>query len=245
MLADYSIQSYRSPTLKSARDYAVYCPAAGTSDRNPIIFLHGSGECGDDIDVPAKSWGPLATARQRELPFAVIVPQLPSKYWDDKRDWLNFEDDIDQILTDVTRRYGVDTETPYLTGISLGACGAWELGATPLRRWSAIAAFAGGTNDTSLPQHVAARLVGTPCWGFVNRFEKHVDIPSDVYRLVDALESAGGDVRKTYFNNRVRSHRCWENAYLGHPMWSRKGTEMLPRISIYEWFRCCAGELST
>ena len=46
-----------------------------------LIFLHGSGERGNDI-TKVKAWGPPSFVEQRsDFPFIVISPQCPEGQW--------------------------------------------------------------------------------------------------------------------------------------------------------------------
>ena len=77
-------QSYASPT-EGEREYFVYLPSGYDSEGGrswPVmLFLHGDGERGnakEDLDWVLVH-GPLYEAwiQKRELPFVIVVPQLP------------------------------------------------------------------------------------------------------------------------------------------------------------------------
>ncbi|MBC8290566.1 MAG: hypothetical protein H8E37_09635, partial [Planctomycetes bacterium] len=66
--------------------YLQFLPENYTSDGKAlplILFLHGSGERGTNIDL-VKKWGPpRIVEKKKELPFIVISPQCPSgRGWD-------------------------------------------------------------------------------------------------------------------------------------------------------------------
>jgi predicted peptidase len=77
-------QSYTSPS-EGDREYFVYLPRGYNSDTQKLwpvmLFLHGDGERGnarEDLDWVLVH-GPLYEAwiQKRELPFVIVVPQLP------------------------------------------------------------------------------------------------------------------------------------------------------------------------
>src|SRR6185295_9618196 len=81
-----------------------------------IVFLHGSGERGDDMSHLWR-YGILKRIRQgANLPFIVICPQCPAN-----ESWAPQQviDLLDQILP----QYRVDPERIYLTGLSMGGSG--------------------------------------------------------------------------------------------------------------------------
>jgi predicted peptidase len=74
-----------SPATHGSRDYFVYLPRGYESNQETqwptIVFLHGHGERGDGKEELgwAMSHGPLYEAwiLKRDLPFILVVPQLP------------------------------------------------------------------------------------------------------------------------------------------------------------------------
>ena len=231
----YVIERYNSPLLEKPRSYAIYHPDAGATDSHPILFLHGAGQVGDRIAAAAERHGPRRDARRPERTFTTIVPQLPKSLWGNVG-WRGFDRDIDAILKDVAQKYHVDDSRPYLTGLSLGALGAWDIGASGLREWSAIASFAGGATKGSDLVKVAAALGRIPVWAFVNLRETKPDLTRGTLASVDALESAGGDVRYTYYHNIWPRHNCWSRAYRGERCASVSAGKPNAPQTVYDWF---------
>jgi len=85
-----------SAATHADRDHYLYLPAGHATSPDKlwpvVLFLHGNGERGDakaDLDYLLKN-GPLYEAwiQKRDLPFILIVPQLPMYGQDEKADYL-------------------------------------------------------------------------------------------------------------------------------------------------------------
>jgi pimeloyl-ACP methyl ester carboxylesterase len=86
----------QSAATHAERDHYLYLPAGHATSPDKLwpvmLFLHGNGERGDakaDLDYLLEN-GPLYEAwiQKRELPFILIVPQLPMYGQDEKADYL-------------------------------------------------------------------------------------------------------------------------------------------------------------
>jgi predicted peptidase len=124
--------------------YRMYVPSNYRSSKTyPLLtFLHGAGQRGDDGLSPVEAVVPMFFDNPSEdvaFDSIVLVPQCPFKYRWVESDWglgFYYLDDISQskpmtayldILDDVKGRYSVDTDRFYVTGISMGGYGTWDL----------------------------------------------------------------------------------------------------------------------
>ncbi|MGF1671070.1 MAG: prolyl oligopeptidase family serine peptidase [Balneolaceae bacterium] len=100
--------SYMSSATGEERDYFVYLPEGyheNSDQKWPVLlFLHGNGERGnakDELDY-VLIHGPLYEAwiQKRDLPFVMIVPQLPMYGMDEEMDYIRNRtvDDIPKRL---------------------------------------------------------------------------------------------------------------------------------------------------
>jgi predicted esterase len=131
-----------------------------------LCFLHGYGEAAPrDIRRALTLHGPLrssSAARAREE-FIVIAPQL--LIGGDL--WHRYADVLRQIASEVRSENGGDPRRMYLTGLSFGANGVFDLGAEQPDLWSALWAV----DPTRLPPKKLRR----PVWvslGEVSRSRK-------------------------------------------------------------------------
>jgi hypothetical protein len=86
-----------------------------------VLFLHGAGERGTNLALVAVHGPPKLVKQKREFPFIIVSPQCP-----DGETWSN--DVLLGLLDAVMKKYRVDTNRVYLTGLSMGGYGTWSLG---------------------------------------------------------------------------------------------------------------------
>jgi predicted peptidase len=190
--------------------YRVFLPAGyadSTSKRWPaILFLHGSGERGADLSWVERN-GPPHVARERGLPFVVIAPQLAAgETWS--------ADALRALLDLVDAEYRIDSTRVYLTGLSLGAYGAYELAISAPDRFAALLAISGAGNPVEI-----CRLSKLPTW--IVHGAKDDVIPVEWgMTMARRLERCGGDVRFTL------------DANAGHDAWTR----IYADSTTYDWF---------
>jgi predicted peptidase len=172
-----------------------------------ILFLHGSGERGTDAWLVAKHGPPKIDTTATNFPFIVVSPQCP-----DGKIWSN--DLLLALLDDIEARYPVDTHRVYLTGLSMGGFGTWNLGLTHPERFAAMAPICGGgeyiTPFLAAGDHKAAML-SLPIWAFHGG--KDPTVPTiESQRMIDYLTKFGAkDVKLTIYPDAL--HDCWTQTY--------------------------------
>jgi predicted peptidase len=205
--------------------YQVYVPAtyAASGERFPVIvFLHGAGERGSDALLQTAVG--LATAVRRNAakwPAVIIFPQTPSD-----STWIGAPAQaaigaLDQTLAE----FRTDPDRVYLTGLSLGGNGTWNLAYTHPDRFAAIAPVCGFvTRFARLPNAraivpdtgaamfaaVATRIAKIPAWVVHGEIDPVVPV-EESRRAVAALKAAGADVRYTEIIG--GGHDVWDLAY--------------------------------
>ena len=163
-----------------------------------VMFLHGSGERGDELSKVKVHGPPKLAAKGKDFPFILISPQCP-EYEDWSTDTLNAM--IDHVIT----KYRVDERRIYCTGLSMGGYGTWALAIAYPKRFAAIAPLCGGGNDKKV-----IGLTKVPVWCFHGAKDMSVPIEED-QRMVDALKKAGGNVKFTIYPE--AGHDCWTETY--------------------------------
>lgn len=183
--------------------YLLYLPKgcrAGAKRRFPLLlFLHGAGERGNDLEKVKVHGPPRVIEREgRKFPFIVVAPQCP------KGDAWRPESLL-ALLDSVGATYPVDPARIYVTGLSMGGAGTWALAASCPERFAAIAPICGPF--VWLPYD---RLRTLPVWCFHGAMDSVVSV-DDSLRMVRRLRAAGADVRFTIYPD--ADHDSWTATY--------------------------------
>jgi predicted peptidase len=199
------------PSATGAYGYQFFLPkayAVSTDEKFPlIIFLHGSGERGADLDKVKVHGPPKLVESDTNFPFIVVSPQAPEGVW-----WEL--DKLDALLADIQKQYRVDASRIYLTGLSMGGFGTWDWAIARPGLFAAIAPVC-GRSDVSK----AAALKDTPIWAFHGDNDTAVDMAGSV-DMVAAVRKAGGNPRLTIYPD------------TGHDSWTRTYADP----ALYYWF---------
>jgi predicted peptidase len=215
-----SVKHFRFTKTQSAElDYLLFLPKgydARAEKRWPmILFLHGAGERGTDVWKVAVHGPPKNVATHPDFPFIVVSPQCPEHHvWS--------KDALLALLDDFTETHAVDTNRIYLTGLSMGGYGTWDLGLAHPEKFAAIVPICGGGQTISVllvsPDKASAlRTLGV--WAFHGGKDPVVSL-AESQRMVDALKKAGvNDVKLTVYPE------------AGHDSW----TETYNNPELYDW----------
>ena len=68
-----------------------------------MLFLHGAGERGDDLNLVKKHGPPKLIEAGQQFPFMVVSPQCPKDRW-----WEPLE--LKNLLDEITEKYKVDQD---------------------------------------------------------------------------------------------------------------------------------------
>jgi poly(3-hydroxybutyrate) depolymerase len=201
--------------------YQVYLPENWNEHGSwpVILFLHGSGERGSEGMDETQIGLPQAIRLHPERwPFIVVMPQVPFSHhhWTDP--------DMMQMamaaLDQDTKEFHGDPDRTYLTGLSLGGYGVYELARAYPHRFAALVVVSGGIfwsyrperwkdSATLAPEY--ARAIGrTPIWIFHGSDDDVVTV-KQAQIMYDALKAAGGNVRFWEFLG--WQHNAWDKAY--------------------------------
>jgi predicted peptidase len=179
-----------------------------------ILFLHGMGERGDDVELVKRHGIARIAETKGGLPFITVSPQCPADSW-----WLFETDALVLLLDEIIRTYSVDTDRVYLTGLSMGGFGTWYLASLYPERFAAIAPICGGgLRQIGFPERAAA-LKDVPVWAFHGSDDNVVPV-QESQKIVDYLQSIGANVKFTVYPG------------VKHDSW----TETYNNPELYEWF---------
>jgi predicted peptidase len=190
--------------MTNVREYPVWhhVPprAAQSGEQWPLLlFLHGAGERGTDFQGVTRHGPPRIARQQADFPFIVVAPQCPP----DERWQVRL---LLPVLDAAIQRFPIDQARIYLTGISMGGAGAWQLAAAAPERFAALVPICGYGDPSSV---AALRHIPTKVF---HGARDSVVLPERSITMVRALEEAGGNVSLTIYPE-AGHIEAWEQAY--------------------------------
>ncbi len=191
--------------------YFLYLPPQYDQDPNRkwplMLFLHGAGERGSDLNLVARHGPPKLVRQGRSFPFLIVAPQCPAgRIWDNNT--------LLALLDHIMNTYRVDPKRVYLTGLSMGGFGTWSLGIAHPERFAALVPICGGGNPTSIflaGGTWADELRRLPVWAFHGAKDPIVPVQQSK-QMVQALRRIGNShVRLTIYPE--ARHDAWTQTY--------------------------------
>jgi len=226
-----SSQAFSQPSLFSFNkfindkgdtlNYRLLYPDANPLQKYPlVIFLHGSGERGNDNDAQLK-WGVpnFATAANMSLhPAIVIAPQCPLNM-----SWANLSNSknpaeirlqptptkpmelVIALIHQVIKTLPVDSNRIYITGLSMGGFGTFDAIERYPNLFAAAVPVCGGGDTTKV-----AKIAHIPIWIFHGAEDPAVS-PAYALGMLQALTNAGAHPGFTQYPE--VGHFSWIEAY--------------------------------
>ena len=173
-----------------------------------IVFLHGVSSRGQDLDLLKRYGPPLLAEEQPDFPFVVLAPQCP-----DGEYWTTNVDTLTALLDDVLKRYRIYQDRVYLTGMSMGGNGTWELACQHPEYFAAIAPLAA---SPKLPNVWHKGFTTMPIWAFHGENDPICPLKDDE-AMIDALRTLGAAPRFTvlpgkghYISDVYKEHNLYD-----------------------------------
>ena len=170
-----------------------------------LLFLHGSGERGANLEALKRHGPPRLMAEGRTFPYVVLAPQCPRGRW-----WS--AEALEALVDHALQTWPIDPTRVWLTGISMGGYGAWSLAVRCPERLAALVPICGGGKARE-----ARRLRDLPTWAFHGARDDSVPVGESV-TMVEAVNRAGGQARLTVYPD--LGHDCWTRAYADPELWT-------------------------
>ena len=191
---------HKAPRSSSIHQYLLYLPPEyGDSQRHwpLVLFLHGAGEVGNQLDLVKHQGLPRRIAKGWKPPFIMVAPQTRWSPWN--------SEDLIALLDGIQQALDVDRDRVYLTGLSLGGAGTWAFAAAHPDRFAGVVPICGSGDPET-----AEQLRTLPIWVFHGAKDDTVPLACSE-EMVTAVEAAGGDVRLTVYPD--ATHDSWTKAY--------------------------------
>lgn len=213
----------RSLTLRgTVYKYQVFVPDNWSPRQKwpVILFLHGSGERGEDGLLQTTVGLPAAVRNDRSrFPAIIVIPQCRKKLW-----WPEapMDEVAIQALEAAQKEFHGDPQRSYLTGLSMGGYGTWHLAGKFPGRFAALVPVCGGIirpealrsqpSSSVVPYEQAANKIGstTPVWIFHGDADASVPV-TESRKMAAAMKALGGEVHYTEYPG--VGHNSWDKAY--------------------------------
>jgi len=214
---------YKASNNKSL-PYRLYVP----DDYDPnksyplVLFFHGAGERGTDNNAQISAGSVmqrlLTETELKRFPCIILAPQCPGDSQWVLSDWgpgvydhntmntpvspymVAAEELLDKVIAD----YSVDQSRLYVTGMSMGGFGTWDIISRNPDKFAAAFPVCGGVDETYLDV-----LQGFPIWTFHNDGDTIVS-SAGTKKAYELLKDAGG-IQYTEFKS--TAHDAWTAAY--------------------------------
>lgn len=164
-----------------------------------IVFLHGAGTRGNDINVLRNNPYFQITGKYVDFPFMTVAPLCSCDTWFDM-----FET-LERFIRKIIEEEYADKKRIYLMGASMGGYATWQLAMSMPELFAAIVPICGGGMYWN-----AARLVNVPVWAFHGKKDPIVFV-EESEKMVAAINQNGGDARLTIYPN--NGHDAWSDTY--------------------------------
>ena len=183
-----------------------------------VVFLHGAGERGDDNEKQLVHGVPefLKPENRKDYPCFLIAPQCPNeKKWVEV-DWsaeahVQPKEPSDPLhltlglIDQMQKDYSIDPKRIYITGLSMGGFGTWDVLARKPDLFAAAVPICGGADEATAP-----KIAKIPIWAFHGAKDQAVKV-SRTRNMIDALKKTGGEPKYTEYPE--EGHASWVPAY--------------------------------
>ncbi len=206
-------------------NYQILYPSNFDKDKEyPLfIFLHGMGERGNDNQLQLTHGSKLFLDSIDNYPAVVIFPQCPLT-----DNWANvsrpnegkgnrkfvFSNDspptpsldlVMKLINDFKQKKFINSDKIYLSGLSMGGFGVFELLWRMPDTFAAAAPICGGGN-----REMAKYMVNTPVWIIHGNNDKIVP-PKYSMKMMLGIQGARGKAKLSLYPN--VGHNSWERAF--------------------------------
>ncbi|NQX41189.1 prolyl oligopeptidase family serine peptidase [Pedobacter steynii] len=183
-------------------NYLLYLPEGYQQDslkKFPLVlFLHGSGERGNDLEKVKINGLPKLVEAGRKFPFILVSPQAHAgEGWESK--------DLMRLMRSLQKKYRIDEDRLYLTGLSMGGFGSWDMAIKYPGLFAAVIPVCGGGDSSKV-----WLMRNTPTWAFHGAKDDAVPLKAS-QEMVEALRHHNPAVKFTVYPD--AGHDSWTAAY--------------------------------
>jgi predicted peptidase len=180
-----------------------------------VIFFHGIGERGNDNEAQLKHIGEVVLDpkfRAKHLCY-IVAPQCAQGEMWAKHNKNGTTRDVPtlpmqlviELIGKLCEELPIDKNRIYVTGLSMGGYGAWDLLVRYPNKFAAAVPICGGGDEM-----MASRIKHIPIWAFHGAKDEVVS-PRNSRTMIKALQDSGGSPGYTEYPD--IGHNSWVQAY--------------------------------
>jgi predicted peptidase len=190
-------------------DYLLFIPRdyqEGSTILWPLIlFLHGRGESGDNLNIVKHHGIPRVIEEAEDFPCITVSPQCSAN-----TDWVTLIRPLMSLLSSIIEEFQVDQQRIYLTGLSMGGRVTWALAVEYPEVFAALIPICGRVPDVDQFMEKVKVLKDVPIWVFHGAKDSTVPIENSE-SIVAALRAVQGNVSYTVYPD--ADHDSWTETY--------------------------------
>ena len=165
-----------------------------------LVFLHGSGERGTNLEM-VKAHSPFTYKNLMKEPVAILAPQCPENVWWDT-------DAVYFLIKEIQQKYNIDESRIILTGLSMGGWGTLKLAMEHPDLFSAVAAVCAPVDI--LMKVRASQYKDLPMKIFHGGNDDVVS-PINSIEFYQAIKKENKNIELTIFPD--DNHNSWDSTY--------------------------------
>lgn len=180
--------------------YALHVPKDTKSKMPLIVFLHGSGERGTDVEK-VKVHGPFNYLKTNALDAYVLAPQCPdNELWD--------YDVLYKMILKIQKDNNIDPNRIYITGLSMGGWGTFTMAIKHPEMFAAVVPICGFVNR--MDEDDICKIANIPTRIFHGVMDDVVN-PENSMEMYRKLKACNANVHLTLFDD--ANHNSWSRVY--------------------------------
>ncbi|MBR6177437.1 MAG: hypothetical protein IKQ70_06090 [Bacteroidales bacterium] len=220
-LRKHFAKCYFTDTCNTVLPYRLLSPlnVDSTKQYPVVLFLHGAGERGNDNEAQLTYMDKIfgSNSFRQKYPCYVILPQCAEEYRWCETDWTlpshSMPDTIsvylnaaNQLLDSIVNAVNADTSRLYITGMSMGGFGTWDLISRYPNKFAAAVPICGGAD-----LNMACILKDMPIKTYHGSTDKLVKV-TRTRNMTIAIHKCGGN-KIDYTELTGKGHLIWNYVY--------------------------------
>ncbi len=165
-----------------------------------MVFLHGSGERGNDLEL-VKAHSPFTYKNLFPEPVAILAPQCPKDLWWDT-------EAVYYLIKEIQQKYKIDDSRIVLTGLSMGGWGTLKLAMEHPEMFSSVVAVCPPVDR--LFKVRASQYKDLPMKLFHGGNDDVIP-PMNSIEIYQAIKKVNKNIELTLFPD--DNHNSWDSTY--------------------------------